>query len=316
VVLGLFEPTDAGEHAARIQRRLAREGVTAELLPVDDAARVIERTRAGVLPLLVFESGDRTDHAVEERFARLASLLAGLSTRKLIFLSRRGGITDAGTLVPLVNLTTEFELRSSSKELSRKERAILVQSRRLVIEGVPHKLLVAITSPFNLFRELFTAKGAGTMLRRGATLTRRVSLDELERARLGGLLESAFGRPPVEEFFGRQVSQVYLEEAYRGVAILVDTPLGAYLSKFAVEREAQGEGIGRDLWAALAAEHATVFWRARPENPINPWYAQLCDGLSRLPGWNVYWKGLASEKIPDAIAFALAQPIDIPSPGD
>jgi acetylglutamate kinase len=318
VVLGLFEPAEAGEHAARIQRRLGREGVSAEVVPVDDLARAIEVVRAGALPLFVFPTPERSPRGganVEERFQRLAELLTGLTTRKLIFLHRPGGLREGGTLIPLVNLTTDYASLTASKELSRKERTILVQSRRLVLERVPHKLLIAVTSPLNLFRELFTAKGAGTMLRRGATLERRSSLDGLDRARLAALLESAFGRPPVDGFFTRPVTQVYLEEAYRGVAVLVDTgdpSLGAYLSKFAVDREAQGEGMGRDLWQALAADHPTVFWRARSQNRINPWYTQLCDGLVRLPDWNIYWKGVAPERVPAAVELALAQPVDIP----
>ncbi len=103
-----------------------------------------------------------------------------------------------------------------------------------------------------------------------------------------------------------------MEEAYRGCAILVDAPLGAYLTKFAVSPEAQGEGIARDLWEALSADAPVVFWRARPANPIGEWYAKLCDGLARVPGWIVYWKGLAPDAIPEAIAWAVAQPVDIP----
>jgi acetylglutamate synthase len=109
---------------------------------------------------------------------------------------------------------------------------------------------------------------------------------------------------------------VYLEEGYRGCAILVDTPLGAYLTKFAVSPEAQGEGIARDLWEALAADAPVVFWRARRTNPISEWYMKLCDGLVRVPGWTIYWKGLAADAIPAAIAWAVKQPVDIPRDGE
>ena len=90
------------------------------------------------------------------------------------------------------------------------------------------------------------------------------------------------------------------------------TPLGPYLTKFAVDREAQGEGIGSDLWGRLVSEHPTFFWRARPSNPIDAWYTKQCDGLARFPDWHVYWKNLPLLSIPEAIEYALAQPIDIP----
>jgi acetylglutamate kinase len=94
--------------------------------------------------------------------------------------------------------------------------------------------------------------------------------------------------------------------------VLRATALGPYLTKFAVDREAQGEGIGRDLWQRMVADHPTVFWRARPDNPISAWYVTECSGMARFPEWHVFWKGLEPAHIADAIAYALAQPIDIP----
>jgi acetylglutamate kinase len=262
-----------------------------------------------VIPVLPFTGeGDR--------FAQLGAVVTELQTRKLIFVSRAGGLKQAGALVPIVNLTTEYDALAASRELSRKQRLVVEQARRLVFELVAHKLTISVTAPLDLLRELFTVKGAGTMLRRGAVIERRGGLTELDRARLTALIASSFGRPPVDAFFERPVSRVYLEEAYRGAAVMIDTPLGAYLTKFAVEREAQGEGMGRDLWASMIADYPTVFWRARAENPIGAWYAKQCDGMMRFADWHVFWRGLPPERIPHTIAYALAAPVDIPPPGD
>jgi hypothetical protein len=38
------------------------------------------------------------------------------------------------------------------------------------------------------------------------------------------------------------------------------------------------------------------------------------DGMARCGDWNVFWKGLDPVLIPSAIAYCLAQPIDIPRP--
>ena len=91
---------------------------------------------------------------------------------------------------------------------------------------------------------------------------------DVDRERVREILASSFGREPSEAVFERDVRAVYREEAWRGVAILVDTPLGAYLSKFAVSPRAQGEGMARELWDALVADHPALFWRARAGNPI------------------------------------------------
>src|SRR5262245_25828199 len=58
VVLGLFEPTDAAEHAARIRRRLERAEVPTQLMVVSEVAElpgaVAQAARAGIMPILVF----------------------------------------------------------------------------------------------------------------------------------------------------------------------------------------------------------------------------------------------------------------------
>jgi bifunctional N-acetylglutamate synthase/kinase len=108
----------------------------------------------------------------------------------------------------------------------------------------------------------------------------------------------------------RTYAATYIESRYRGAALVMRTRLGAYMSKFAVTREAQGEGIGRDLWQALIADQPVLFWRARSHNAIRGWYEKQCDGLVRVPDWTVYFKGLAPERIPEAIGHALSQPLD------
>ncbi|MBL8115344.1 MAG: hypothetical protein JNK60_20850 [Acidobacteria bacterium] len=314
VVLGIFQPADAGAHARRLHRHLAAEGVdVVELAPgaPDLAARITSVAASGSVPVVVFPPRDGEPAA--DRLSRLEQLVKELQARKLLFLHRPGGLRQGGILVPIVNLTTDVPALLASKEMSRKEALILEGARRLAEEMAPLSFSVAVTSPLNVLRELFTIKGAGTLLRRGARIVRRTAWDGVDVPRVAELLTSSFGRAPAADFFTRTPGRVYLEESYRGCAILVDTELGAYLSKFAVSAEAQGEGIARDLWDALAADTPVVFWRARRGNPIAEWYDKLCDGLARFPEWTVYWKGLDPEAIPAAIAFSLGQPRDIPA---
>ncbi len=306
VVLGVVDPAEAATHAARLARRLERDQVPAAVL-VPTPAEVTAAARSGILPIVPFSgAGDRV--------AALGAFLTALATRKLIFVSRRGGFQQGGALLSIVNLTSDTEALLRGRDLTAAEKALLRDARRLAFELVPHKLLVSVTSPFNLLRELFTVKGAGTLIRRGAVIHRHAGFAGLDLARLRGLLVSAFGRQPRPEALARAVDDVYLVDDYRGVAVIVRTPLGSYLTKFAVDQEAQGEGVGRDLWEALAADHPVLFWRARKDNPINAWYAKLADGLARFPEWHVFWRGLAVETIPDAIRHALAAPVDFEPP--
>jgi acetylglutamate kinase len=313
VVLGIFQPADAAAHARNLRRHLAAEGVRVEELSATDpalAARVTACSAGAGVPVVVFEPVGTEQPG--ERLERLGRLLRELQTRKLLFLHRPGGLRQGGVLVPIVNLTTDLPALLSSGELSRKEALILEGARRLCEEAAPlAAFTVAVTSPLNLLRELFTVKGAGSLLRRGARVLKHEGWEGLDVARVRDLLASSFGRAPSDAFFARTPDRVYLEESYRGCAILTEAPLGAYLTKFAVSAEAQGEGIARDLWEALVAETPVVFWRARRKNPISEWYAKLCDGLMRLPEWTVYWKGLPPASIPAAIDWAAGAPVDI-----
>lgn len=317
VVLGIFQPAEAAAHARRLRRHMEAEGVPVDELSATEprlADRVTSCVENSAVPVVVFESA--ANETAADRLDRLGVLLTELQAQKLLFLHRPGGLRQGGTLVPLVNLTTDVPALLASRELSRKEAAILDYARRLCAETALPSFTVAVTSPLNLLRELFTVKGAGTLLRRGARVVRHEGWDGVDVPRVRDLLASSFGRPPAAEFFERTPGRVYLEEAYRGCAILLDTPLGAYLTKFAVSAEAQGEGIARDLWEALAADTPVVFWRSRRGNPISEWYVKLCDGLARLPDWTVYWKGVAPGAIPAAIDWAVRQPVDIPKSGE
>jgi acetylglutamate kinase len=91
------------------------------------------------------------------------------------------------------------------------------------------------------------------------------------------------------------------------------TPVAPYLTKFAVERQAQGEGIGGELWSLVTRDYPSFFWRSRPDNAITAWYAKQCDGLARFPEWHVFWRGLPIETIDPAVRFALAAPTDFAS---
>ena len=311
VVLGVFSPGAAAvEHAERLRRRLERSEVPADVHRVGVSAETVTASaRAGRIPILVFDANG-TD--ASDRLDVVGNLAATLRTRKLIFVARRGGLRPRGAErdLPIINLSTDYDTLIASRTLPSKQVFLLAHARRLMVEKASHRMLVAMTSPLQLLRELFTVKGAGTLVKRGSTVTRHDGYSGLDVARLSALLESSFGRAPLGDFFERPITRVYLEENYRGAALMLETPLGGYLSKFAVTREAQGEGIGRDLWQLVIADYPAIFWRARPNNPIASWYTQECDGMARFAEWHVFWRGMPTDRIEECIRWALEQPAD------
>jgi acetylglutamate kinase len=314
VLLGLDDGREADRQAQRVQEWLLEDAVPAERIASgpDMPAPVIESVRrnlqAGAVPLVSLEEAKAT--TTEGRFRLLAAMAEALETRKVVFLSRRAGLERQGVgLIQGVNLSSDYDSLLTGGALSRRQASLLRQVKQL-IDRVPHRMSVAVVNPLQLLRELFTVSGAGTLIRRGSRVESHSGFAGLDRARLQLLIQSAFGRRLLDTFWDRPVARVYVEEGYRGAAVLSQTPIAMYLSKFAVERQAQGEGIGGDLWTVITRDYPSFFWRSRPSNAITAWYAKQCDGLARFSDWHVFWRGLPPESIEPAIRHALAAPLD------
>jgi acetylglutamate synthase len=318
VLVGLLDARDADKQSQHILEWLLEDEVSAKVIGSGtDLAQEIQTSvrqtlEENTIPIVSLDAAKEL--AIDDRFRLLRSLATGLETRKVIFLSTSSGIEREGApRISLVNLTTDYERLLTTTDLPRRHASLLRHVKTL-LDQVPQRMSVAVANPLHLLRELFTVSGAGTLIRKGSRIDKHSGLGAIDRKRLTDLLESAFGRalmPGAMEDGGLVAAQAeygYLEENYMGAALLANTTVAPYLSKFAVNRQAQGEGIGGEIWSMIERDFPVFFWRARPSNPIVPWYAKQCDGLVRFPEWHVYWRGLPPEKIQPAIEYALALP--------
>jgi hypothetical protein len=318
VLVGLLDARDADKQSQRILEWLLEDEVPAKVigsgtdLPQEIQTSVRQTLEQNTIPIVSLDAAKEL--AIDDRFRLLKTLAASLESRKVIFLSTSSGIEREGApRISLVNLSADYERLLTTSDLPRRH-ASLLRHVKILLDQLPQRMSVAVVNPLQLLRELFTVSGAGTMIRKGSRIEKHGGLGGVDRGRLTELLESAFGRalmPGAMEDGGLVVAQsehVYLEENYLGAALLGNTDIAPYLSKFAVNRQAQGEGIGGEIWSMLARDFPVFFWRARPTNPIVPFYAKQCDGLVRFPEWHVYWRGLTPDKIQPAIEYALALP--------
>ena len=318
VLVGLLDARDADKQSQRILEWLLEDEVPAKIigsgmdLPQEIQTSVRQALEQNTIPIVSLDAAKEL--AIDDRFRLLKTLAASLESRKVIFLSTSAGIEREGApRISLVNLSADYERLLTTNDLPRRH-ASLLRHVKILLEQLPQRMSVAVVNPLQLLRELFTVSGAGTMIRKGSRIEKYSDLGKVDRTRLTELLESAFGRalvPGAMEDGGLVVTQaehVYLEENYLGAAILGNTDIAPYLSKFAVNRQAQGDGIGGEIWSMLTRDFPTFFWRAVPSNPIVPFYAKQCDGLVRLSEWHIFWRGLAPEKIQPAIEYALALP--------
>jgi hypothetical protein len=331
VVLGLYDPERGASSSDRLVKRLLGAGVDARWHEMGEAG-LADTLRGELLAekLPVVHFRPLAGMGIDERLNELGALAKELDTRKFVLLRRRGGLkpslrgklelapgyylpTESGR-ISIINLRTDREGIVAGKMLPKRDAELLAAAERLIDLSQPTPILASITSPLNLLKELFTVKGAGTLIKLGSAVARHRSYVNIDTERLRKLLEASFGRTLGAEFFERAPLAVYVEAEYRGAAVISHGTPVPYLSKFAVEPAAQGEGMGRDLWQAISRDYPALYWRGRSENPIASWYATVCDGMVRLPEWNVYWRGIETKSIPDVIEAARAHPADFSPP--
>ncbi|MBK9069963.1 MAG: hypothetical protein IPL79_03000 [Myxococcales bacterium] len=303
LVFGAMGTKTAGRTLERVRAVLERE-VPCDVVTAKDARHHIRRER---VPMIALEDGRDP-----EGFDALAELVTELRTRRVVFLSSRSGLMPrGGGVVSMVNLTTEKDALIPRLPPAQAE---LVRQVDRLIATVPQALTVSVTSPLDLLRELFTVKGAGTMLRRGSIVQRFSDWRELDGDRLVTLVEAAFGKTLAPGFRDRGFERAYVADVYRGAAVVTRTALGPYLSKFAVTLEARGEGVGGDLWRVLSQDYEQLFWRSRMNNPITAWYREQADGWHKMVvgdvHWAVLWRGFAPRALPDLIEYCQQTPPD------
>ena len=286
IVAGVFESAFLNRRKVGMVGRVAR----VELAPIEASIS------AGSIPVIA-SLGEtpqgqilniNADYAVNE-------LVRGLRPYKVVFLTGTGGLLDGeGRVIDSINLRTDYETLMRAPWLHSGMRLKLEQIKDL-LDALPLASSVSITRPSELARELFTHRGSGTLVRRGEKVRRCTRWSQLDLPRLRALIESSFGRKLVPDYFDRtRLHRAYVSENYRAALILTREGDCAYLDKFAVAEDAQGEGLGRAAWQVMRAENPALFWRSRHGNGINEFYAAEADGCIKQPRWNVFWYGLES----------------------
>ena len=237
---------------------------------------------------------------------------------KVVFLTPTGGLLDErGGIVPAINIAADDDVTAAGQPWGSVSGGMAVKLREIarLLDGLPPASTVSITAPQHLVRELFTHRGRGTLVRRPDPVEVHSGLAALDGARLCALLEAAFDRPLLPDALARLTlgeadgPAVYLTPSYSAVAIVKQGVAASYLDKFAVTAEAQGQGLGTELWRAVRASHKSLYWRVRSGNPIVPWYVRQSDGMQRSGDWLIFWYGLDDESARErACRDAVARP--------
>ena len=288
--------------AQRLARDLEGSGVKVAKLNTATYGLVGElrkRCKSGVIPVL--EMTERRGPM------SLPKLVSDLRSAKIVSLQPSGGLDVDGRRKRNLRLS-EVGALIDGGQLSAGQQAFLRMVQRIELEANEGRRSYVLASPLNLLPELFTAKGSGTLIRRGSEVRR---LDALPKGPgLRGAISRAFGKNLRADFVKAPVMSAFLETDYRAGAIFTELAGLPYLSKFWVVPEAQGEGLARDVWDAVTEAVPQFFWRSRQANPFNDWYLSVCDGMQQSGDWRVFWRGLEAPDLPAAISAAARAPDD------
>jgi len=272
--------------------------------------------KVGSIPVIA-SLGETADGQIVNINADWAAneLIKTLQPYKIVFLTGTGGLLDGeGNIIDSINLSTEYDELLAQPWLHSGMRVKIEQIHDLLM-ALPHSSSVSITRPDELAKELFTHRGSGTLVRRGEKIRCATGWDDLDLPRLQALIESGFGRKLAPDYFERtQPYRVFVSEHYRAALLLTmehsENGTGLpHLDKFAVADDAQGEGLGRAIWHVMRQQVPSLFWRARPENPVNEFYFEEADGCIKGERWNVFWYGLdAFDDIRTAVEHCRERP--------
>ena len=267
--------------------------------------------RAGSIPVIA-SLGETASGQILNINADIAAneLIALLKPYKIVFLTGTGGLLDgAGRLISSINLSSDLAALQSAPWLHSGMRLKIEQIAEL-LERLPLSSSVSITQPTELAKELFTHRGSGTLIRRGEAIRVYRQFQGIDQARLRALIESAFRRRLSPDYFATtRLLRAYVSSHYRAALLITKEEGMAHLDKFAVADDAQGEGLGRAAWQCMRAEHPQLFWRSRPDNPVNAFYAEQSDGCIKGERWWVFWYGLDSfQQIEAAVRHCHARP--------
>jgi acetylglutamate kinase len=313
-------PITGGVFRAR-QHPDARLGLVGEVTDVVPTS-IHSAIRMTQLPILAPFGETATGQILRLDADTLAPALAlAIKPHKVILLTTAGGLHDRdGRVISAINLEEDLDAGIGEVLHDDATRARLASITQM-LRGLPRSSSVSITSPEHLARELFTHRGAGTLVRLGERIRAYQTFEAVDLVRARGLLEASFGRRLDHDYFTSKVPyRIYLADSYRAIAVLTRERVEAngveieipYLDKFAVTQEAQGEGIGGSIWHRMSHEHPELFWRSRATNPINSWYAAKAAGMYKSAHWTVFWCGLTGfAEIQACVEWALSLPASL-----
>ncbi|GAA5832028.1 hypothetical protein JCM11251_002793 [Rhodosporidiobolus azoricus] len=261
--------------------------------------------RAGALPILTSlaetPEGQILNVNADVATAELAKVLEPL---KIVYLSEKGGLHHGVTKekISLINLDEEYDDLMKQEWVKYGTKLKLREIKEL-LDHLPRSSSVAIISPDNLQKELFTDSGAGTLLRRGYKLYKHSSIESAGQDRLRRVLaerdeDVTSGRKSVAQVLselekGQAPFTIYADEPCDVVAI-VSHPEGQVpvMTKFLANTTAQQNSVTDNIFNAIKKDHKRLFWTAKADDEQKAWHFERADGSFTRNGRSLFYYGV------------------------
>ncbi|KAH8929647.1 acetylglutamate kinase [Atractiella rhizophila] len=261
--------------------------------PIDDAIKY------GCLPILTSlaetEDGQILNVNADVAAGELARVLEPL---KVVFLNEKGGLHhgETGEKISLINLDQEYDALMKQPWVKFGTKLKLREIKEL-LDHLPRTSSVAIISPSNLQKELFTDSGAGTLIRRGYKLYRHKTIDALGQDKFRSLLQE---RDPdvrekrksaakvISDLDKEEELSIYCDEIQDCVAVvshsraLEGTEVNAdnvpVLRYFLPTRNAFVNSVVENVWTSIQSDHKKLVWTTEVDEENRNWHFERCDG--------------------------------------
>ncbi|BGP51025.1 hypothetical protein JCM10450v2_006951 [Rhodotorula kratochvilovae] len=261
--------------------------------------------RAGALPILTSlaetPDGQILNVNADVATAELAKVLEPL---KIVYLSEKGGLYHGVTKekLSLINLDEEYDDLMKQEWVKYGTKLKLREIKEL-LDHLPRASSVAIISPDNLQKELFTDSGAGTLLRRGYKLYKHTSIEGVGQDRLRRVLaerdeDVTSGRKSVAQVLSElEKSQapytIYGDEPCDVVAI-VSHPEGQVpvMTKFLANQNAIQNGVTDNVFNSVRKDFKRLFWTAKADDENKAWHFERADGSFTRNGRSLFYYGV------------------------
>lgn len=231
-----------------------------------------------------------------------AELARALEPLKVVYLSEKGGLSDAaGQKISAINLDEEYEHLMSQDWVKYGTRLKIKEIKEL-LDTLPRATSVAIIHPGELQKELFTDSGAGTLIRRGSKLLSANSLSEFKdldtlksvliRDRDGP--DSLATVDKYLEFLQENDFKAYYDGQMNALAIVLPAKDGrqATLATLTITKSGWLTNIADNIFTALKKEYPQLVWTVKEDDENLGWFFDKADGSVTRNGNVMFWYGI------------------------